>query len=482
MRKSIVTCFVVLTLVVGTFSAWAAGVQGEVTGPAEISFAMAQQLWGGATDPDLQKAFVELMEQETNTKIEMIAPPHSDYSQKLNVILASGDIPDLFNIYGAMSNVPVYAQRGYLRELDGLLAKRDSLNKIYGDIYPMLSIIDGKNYAVPDGRNNLILMFMRKDMLESVGLGVPTSIDEFYTALKALKGKGVIPLSNAKFMSYFRFIFSSFGAYDDVIVDAGGNYADGFSTQQMGDALQFVAKLYSEGLLDEEFVTNGTGTMREKLYSGQSATSVYWDIFYTTYQIETQKNDPKAEIVPIYRLAGPGGPGYTTDWGIDGAYGISAKSMYPEKALDIVEWFNTSEGYVAHFSGVEGTHYTIDSSGKAVPTAKAADSGYGINVFNYVKAPFPLDLPFSFGAEAEALAEKQFQVYQNGLDAIGPYYAVPAGKSDIYDRQRTAMKDKRQELATQVIIGSLTLEQGLVEWKAFWKSIDGDAMLAELNS
>ncbi len=478
-RRVTLTVLLILGVLVGV---WARGVQQEPDAPAPIRFSMAQQLWGGSTDPSLQAAFVELMEQATNTQIEMIAPPHSDYSQRLSVMLASGDLPDLFNIYAAMDNVPVFAQRGYLLALDNLLEDRDVLNGIYGDIYGNVAVVNGSTYAIPDGRNNLLLLFMRGDLLEAQGLDVPTTIDEFYDAAVTLKEVyDIIPLSNARFMSYFRYFLSSFGAYDDIVEDSMGHFSDGFDTPEMRAALTWLNQLYVEGLLDEEFVTNGTSTMREKLYSGQSAGSVYWDIFYTTYQIETEKNNPGALIVPVYRLAGPGGPGYTTDWGIDGAYGISSQTDYPDAALDIVEWFNTSEGYVARYSGVEGVHYTVNAAGEATPTQVAADSGYAINVFNFVRAPFEVDMPFSFGARAEQLAEAQFEVYQNGIAAKGPYHRVTVGKSEIYDRQRTAMSDKRQELAIQMIIGAMTVADGMAEWQAFWRSIDGDQMLEQIN-
>jgi len=472
-------CLALLVLATG---AWAKGTkESSAAKPVELSFCQAQQLWGGSTDADLQQAYISLLEKKTNTKITMIAPPHNDYTQKLNVILASGDVPDLFNIYSAMKSVPVFARRGYLAAIDQELTKFPELQKNYAGIFEKVSVIDGKTYAVPEGRNNLILLYLRKDILDKAGAAVPTTTDEFAAAMAKVKGTGVIPLTNAKAMSYFRFFLSSFGVYDDIVKDASGRYVDGYADPRMKEAFGWLAKLYKDGLLDKEFVTTTTAQMREKFFAGKAAGGVYWDIYYTTFQTESRKLDPKADVVPVYRLKGPGGPGYTTDWGIDGAFGISAKSTKKEKALEIVNWLNTSEGVVARFTGVEGVHYTVDANRKAVPTEKAAKSGYAINVFNYIKVPFKVQMPFSFGPEVEALSASQYEVYEKGMAAIGPYFSMPSGKSAVYDRSGPSLDSKRNELSMQMIMGAMSVDQGFEQYAAFWKSIDGDKMLQELN-
>ena len=481
--KSFRTVILLLALVLLATQAFATGVQqtpAAQAGPAPITMSQAQQLWGGSLDASLQLAFVDVLQRATNTRINVIAPPHNDYTQRLNVLLSSGDIPDLYHIYAAMKSVPTFARRGYLAELDPIISRSQTLSSVYSGVYEKISVIDGKTWAIPDGTNSRILMFLRKDFLDAAGVAVPTTIDQFYDALVKLRAAGYGPFSNARFMSYFRFFLSSFGGYDDII-RKDGRFVDGYTQPEVRAGLAWLNKLYTEGLLDKEWVTYSTGNMRDQFYAGKSVGNVYWDFFYTTYQNETRKVNPDANVIPIYRLAGPGGPGYTTDWGIDGAWGVSPRSANKEAAVRIVEWFNTSEGFIARYAGVEGRHYTVGADRTAVPTDLAKNSGYALNVFNFLRAPFRLDLPFSFGPAVEALAESQRQVNASAQAAIGPYYSVPPGLSDIYDRNGPSLDAKRNELSTQMIIGAKSIDEGFAEYAAFWRSIDGDRMLQEMN-
>ena len=85
--------------------------------PVELSLCMSQIRWGVSVDDGHMQKFTEELEKATNTKIEMIAPTHNDYMEKLNVLLASGDYPDIFIPQQAWDYVGQFANRGYLTPL-----------------------------------------------------------------------------------------------------------------------------------------------------------------------------------------------------------------------------------------------------------------------------------------------------------------------------------------------------------------------------
>ncbi len=56
-----------------------------------------------------------------------------------------------------------------------------------------------------------------------------------------------------------------------------------------------------------------------------------------------------------------------------------------------------------------------------------------------------------------------------------------AEKSDLYDKNLPAYKKKIDEISAKVITGATTVEMGYIEYAGFWRSIQGDEMLAQLN-
>ena len=58
---------------------------------------------------------------------------------------------------------------------------------------------------------------------------------------------------------------------------------------------------------------------------------------------------------------------------------------------------------------------------------------------------------------------------------------IPSGKSDLYDECAASITSTWQEIVSQIVLGSVTVEEGMENYKNFWRSIDGDTLLKELN-
>jgi len=51
----------------------------------------------------------------------------------------------------------------------------------------------------------------------------------------------------------------------------------------------------------------------------------------------------------------------------------------------------------------------------------------------------------------------------------------------LYDKNLAVYKKKIDEISSKIIMGSVTIEEGFSEYENFWKSINGDSMLEQLN-
>lgn len=469
---------------------WASG-QSETkeTKVSEIVVATADNTYGLSTDPDLQGAITSLIESKTNTKIKAIIPPLASYTDKLATLVNSGDVPDLFVVAQAMTKIPTMVAREQILDLTDYIKQSPSLSKLDDSLFADLQI-DGKTYFVPYNYPKSKALYLRTDLMEQYGVNLsntPTT-EEFRTEMKKLVGKGIIPFNFPKWVDNFQFFYNSFGAWGGVY-QKDGVFIDGFATQEMKDALIYIRSLYTDGILNQEFITTENGAMREKTYTAQAASSIDYVTNYINYVQNTTAANKYTEMHLIYKLVGPNGYGGSLNEATQTAFVISSKTKDPEAAVRVLETIVTDpEVYPAFFGiGLEGQHYTLDANKNLVPTAKASNSGYKYTL-NYLSDSFLSldinDLAFNLSPALQQGLPKQIEHIRAMQANLGPNHAadVPVGVSVTYDRIAPSIKSTRESIATKIIVGNVSLEQGMSEYENFWKSINGPKILEELNA
>lgn len=452
--------------------------------PVKLSFCLSQTGWGGeAVDPELMKDVQKVIEEKTNTELEVIAPPQSTYNDKLNVMLASGQIPDIFAIRKAMDGVQVMAARGYTLPLDDLIQTAPEITSQCSKTFLNYLKVDGKLMAVPMYVPLSKVIWLRKDALDKYGVKLsktPTT-DEFFNEMSKIDTSKYVPFSFAKFLDNLPFFFNPFDAYYGIGVK-NGNYFDGFNTKQAKEALAYCAKLYKSKIWDQEFLTNENAGMREKLFSGKAASALDYYNRFIYYSAESARVNRPTEYVPVYELKGPDHIGGNLNESIQDALAISSKSKNPEKALDVIKYYvYTEEGVKLRNLGVEGEHYTIEA-GTIKPTDRAKNSGYKCDVNGFfLYFPTISDYGFKWDAVTERLLPEQMKINVEANNHLGPKYIIPGGKSDLYDKNQPAYIKKIAEVSSKIITGAVSVDDGYIEYAGFWNSIKGNDMLAELN-
>ena len=118
---------------------------------------------------------------------------------------------------------------------------------------------DGSIYQLPDIGNDSTAvtarMHYRIDTLNAAGCEVPATTEEFYNVLKTLKeyNNGAAPLAEDR----MEFLWASFGPgkNPDFEDDGTGKVIYNRTSDQYKLYLEYMAKLYSEGLLHQEYLT-----------------------------------------------------------------------------------------------------------------------------------------------------------------------------------------------------------------------------------
>ena len=106
----------------------------EAEAPAKLSICSPDNTFGLSTDPELQQAVVNMLNEACNVDLEAVIPPIGSYNDKLETMMAGGDVPDVFSISQAMTRLPNYVTREQCLDLTDLIAKSEKLSALSSDI------------------------------------------------------------------------------------------------------------------------------------------------------------------------------------------------------------------------------------------------------------------------------------------------------------------------------------------------------------
>ncbi|UUZ90447.1 extracellular solute-binding protein [Paenibacillus sp. P25] len=127
----------------------------------------------------------QVIEKYTNIKLKIQWIPQAAFNDKINIMIASNDMPKIMkvNYVPAVINAikaDVFWEVGpYLKDYKNLAAQNP---QYYDNIQ-----VDGKVYGIPNYRDiGRAAVVYRKDWFDAMGLKLPTTMDEWYTVLKAL--------------------------------------------------------------------------------------------------------------------------------------------------------------------------------------------------------------------------------------------------------------------------------------------------------
>lgn len=254
------------------------------SGTAELTVFVAPP----SQSPDFDNnEFTEYYEDYTGVHINWIYTTEQDKAQKLTLLLSSGDtLPDIIGVPSwTTSQTLQYGQSGLIVPIGDAIEKQGYNIKRLFELYPTyesdLTLSDGNIYCTGMPANTYHTqvaskMWVYKPWLDALNLEVPKTIDEFYDMLKAFKeqdpnGNGMadeIPLAgslqswNADPLKWVMNSFTYYGESQKYLQVNDGKVEASFTTPEYREGIEFLAKLYEEGLLSGETYTQDEDQMR----------------------------------------------------------------------------------------------------------------------------------------------------------------------------------------------------------------------------
>ncbi len=369
MRKAIST---VLAAAMALSSAAMPGIaMADDSEPVTISFFDKNSGTRTFDDPVAQE-----LEKRTGVTIDLISPT-GDPAEKLSLMLAAQDYPDIVLMDRGSDIVNQYIEAGALVNLSDYMDLMPHVVEMYGDTLNKTRYTDGNNYYLsnwygydPDPVNGFIARY--DTMIELVGQeradsDEPFTFSEWVDLLKQYKekfpqvdGKDTIPvvLGQPGNDGVINGLFAGMNAmYPYYVTDDSVQFE--VRDPKFLTAMHQMNELYREGLLDPEWTSNSDELRNQKLANNNvfGYAGAYWDTWSASASLMASENE-NAEYLAYKVVADDVDPDKTTLSGRSSlgwdAIGITTNCKNIEAACKFIDYCASQEGQDLLLWGIEG--------------------------------------------------------------------------------------------------------------------------------
>jgi putative aldouronate transport system substrate-binding protein len=297
----------------------------------KVSLKMMSQSAPLAPNDPNDKLIFQRLEEETNLHIDW-TNYSSDFAEKRNLDIASGDLPDaIFNAAAGDYDLLNWAESGVIVPIEDLIEEyMPNLKKIFDEnpeYRQMSTAPDGHIYSMPwieelgEGKESIHtvngMAWINKEWLDNLGLEMPQTTDQLMTVLEAFKtqdpnGNGEadeIPFSfiNNGGNEDLKFLMGAFGLGDNddhLVVDNDGQVQFTANKEGYKEAIKYFNEMNNKGLIDKEAFEQDWNT-----YVAKGKEHKY-GVYFTWDKANITGADDSYDVLPV--LAGPDGTKHVT--------------------------------------------------------------------------------------------------------------------------------------------------------------------------
>ena len=383
---------------------------------------------------DDTKMVLDYIENKFKVKFDFISGSADGWKTVLNQNIAGGDIPDIWFHEVDQPQYSKWIKDDILTDFEPYLNDYPNMKKAFEryDVDQMRSYLGGGLYGFPlvlddtanEDLTNVHAMYYRRDWYDSVvakgyvaesGKTIkdpedPTfDYNDFYDLMEAYtKGD---PDNNGNDDTYGLVMTKDGGIYWWYPIMSMFDCANmqwyynketkrlepNIINEKTKAALDFMAKMYDNGLINQSYATTGTtARMKNEFLNGSAGCMVFNAQFEHAVGIlqymEPFTKDESGATVKAMKDVVRGMPvvtnvnGEKKIWGHTNKYGYRSINKFcsenkKRKIFDIMEWMLSDEGMTMLNNGIEGTHYHIEN-GKIISDLPKAPDGQQYSFFN----------------------------------------------------------------------------------------------------
>ena len=310
-------------------------------------------------DDDVNNAWTRYLKEKLNIQNTNLfeANDGDDYEQKVSMAIVSGEIPDIM-VVGDYATLKQLYENDLIADLTEVYENcaSDKIKEIY-DSYDGVCLetatFDGKLMGLPTTEisHGPGILWLRKDWMDKCNLEEPKTMEDIYNILQQFlvqdpggNGEGqtaglvidpeIAGNSGGSYMP--NNIFTLYGAYPKQWIDDGsGNAVYGSVQPQMKEALEQLSKMYSEGLIDKQFVTRTGDDRKGLLNSGKSG--AFFGNWWGAWEVaDSMSLNKEAEWVPYICPVGSDGKVTMFSGNPNSSYVVVRKEFeHPELVMKI---------------------------------------------------------------------------------------------------------------------------------------------------
>ncbi|UUZ97666.1 extracellular solute-binding protein [Paenibacillus sp. P25] len=432
--------------------------------------------------PAADNAILKEVEKRTNTKLNITWVTPNNFSEKVNVTLASGDLPDLTLVTdtgnAAFRNM---AKQGAFWDLTELIKKYPNLMKFPDITYKNL-LIDGKLYGIPRVRptEGNARPLIRTDWLKKLDLKMPETPDELYNVMKAFKEnapdgqKDTIGLSGyvgQNDMGQFGFIESVFTGSSGKYKLKDGKLIDMTFEPETRQSLEWFQRAFKEGLIPQDFALLKHNQAKDLVSAGKAGIFIDKPNQEATFIKDISSSNPNAkpdmEWIPY--MTGPQGKYASKGNGHFGMFVIPKK--VPEakvrKLLEFMNYGTSDEGHELANYGLKDVHFTMQGSNYILTDQALKDPSFQFMQNIFMK----YDKYANVGTSG--LTPEQIARDKKLIDAAEPV-SIPSPVSGLVSETNNKLgsdySKKIQDMKTKVMMNKASLE----DWDRFVNELKAD--------
>jgi putative aldouronate transport system substrate-binding protein len=443
----------------------------------------------GRFDPNAE-VVAKFLNEKTGYKVTYDMLPVENPDDKLNLLMANKEKYAFMLLSG-----PQYsklAASGALEPIDELVNKYGTnLKNVISQTSWNGAKLNGKIFGIPQTGSGTIVnsaLIVRQDWMDELGLKAPTTRDELYNVMKTLKDKkNVIPLSGGK-SPLLPEVLPTFGLTMVQATattgwqDVNGKLVNAVENPNMKKYLEFMKKLYSEKLIDQEWSLNQPNKVIENFTSGKTAIISNGYFNAPTVQNALMKNTPNAKISSLPYLKGDDGKvSVMATAGISFYVGIP---KWADNKDDIIKYLDLKLDKDIHKEAVigkEGVHHKFEN-GSYFPILPIFNDQYN-NASSFLTGVDEKNYPIYWQARVrkDPILTDAFNKNQEaakGNTSIDPLSFAPP--LEAIGKYNLKLQKLMEDTFLKYITGAEPLEN-YDKFVAQWKAEGGDEMTKAAN-
>ncbi|WP_214625853.1 extracellular solute-binding protein [Paenibacillus agaridevorans] len=362
---------------------------GNTTAPPQQEETVSIKVMANYNTPEQtesDKKFIAELEEKNNVKLEFVVPPATGYNEQLQLMLASNDYPDVVLFPdSADANFLNAVKEGIVIPVNEYTKNAEFLQRhTYQASWDQLRVTqDDHIYGIP--RTSVVrndAFYLRKDWLDNIGFTLPDNgeitLAQFEEILNKFTNED--PDRNGTKDTYgYGGAYNATNKVLEVIVpgafgltgwqaSSGGEFEYmnplyDRKTDNYKKALEFTAKMYTNGYFDPDSATNDSAKQRERFVRGLTGVFPGFAGHYVGINKDLKANNPEAELAYVFvqndKGTVEGGSLGASSTGLWGFWAITNTAKNPQKIVDVLNSWISDDMWEKTADGYEGIDYEV---------------------------------------------------------------------------------------------------------------------------